>query len=61
MSKYKKFSHVVFKCDYHIVFVSKYRFRVMTGVVKELREQDIKLLYEWKSYEIEEMNVHGLL
>ena len=33
----------------------------MTGVVKELREQDIKLLYEWKSYEIEEMNVHGLL
>ena len=57
MSKYKKLSHVVFKCDYHIVWVPKYRFRVMTGVVKELIEQDIKLLCEWKACEIEEMNV----
>ena len=29
----------------------------MTGVVKELIEQGIKLLYEWKNCEIEGMNV----
>jgi len=57
MSKYKKFLHVVYKCDYHIVWISKYRFRIMTGVVKELIEQGIKLLYEWKNCEIEGMNV----
>jgi len=57
MSKYKKLSHVVYKCDYHIVCVPKYRFRIMTGVVKELIEQDIRMLCEWKNCEIEEMNV----
>ncbi len=57
MSKYKKLSHVVYKCDYHIVWVPKYRFRIMTGVVKDLIEQDIKLLCEWKNCEIEEMNI----
>jgi putative transposase len=29
----------------------------MTGVVKELIEQDIRMLCEWKNCEIEEMNV----
>jgi len=57
MSKYKKLSHVVYKCDYHIVCVPKYRFRIMTGVVKELIEQNIRMLCEWKNCEIEEMNV----
>ena len=57
MSKYKKLSHVVYKCDYHIVWVPKYRFRILTGVVRELIEQDIRMLCEWKNCEIEEMNV----
>ncbi|MCH8232286.1 MAG: transposase [Bacteroidetes bacterium] len=34
MSKYIKISHVVYKCDYHIVWVPKYRFRVSTGSIK---------------------------
>jgi len=29
----------------------------MTGVVKELIEQDIRMICEWKNCEIEEMNV----
>lgn len=57
MSKYKKLSHVVYKCDYHIVWVPKYRFRILKGQVKELIESDIKMLCEWKGCEIEEMNV----
>ena len=57
MSKYKKLSHVVYKCDCHIVWVPKYRVRIITGVVKELIEQDIKTLSESKGCEIEEMNV----
>ena len=35
----------------------KYRFRILTGVVRELIEQDIRMLCEWKNCEIEEMNV----
>ncbi len=57
MSKYKKLSHVVYKCDYHIVWVPKYRFRVLKGAIKELVEHDIKMLCQWKSCEVEELSV----
>ena len=57
MSKYKKLSHVIYKCDYHIVWVPKYRYRILTGVIKELVESDIRMLCEWKKCEIAEMNV----
>ncbi len=59
MSKYRKLSHVVYKCDYRIVWVPKYRFRVLTGAVKSLVEADIKMLCEWKSCIVEEMNVQS--
>lgn len=57
MAKYRKQSHVVYHCNYHIVWVSKYRFRIMEGVVKELLEQDVCLISEWKNVQIEEMNI----
>jgi putative transposase len=57
MSKYKKLSHVVYKCDYHIVWVPKYRFRVLKDAVKDMVDKDIRLLCEWKGCEIEELNV----
>ena len=49
-------SHVVWKCDY-IVLCPKYRFRILTGFVKELVEHDICMLCEWKGCELEELNV----
>ena len=59
MSKYKKLSHVVYKCDYHIVWVPKYRFRVLTGQIKALIESDIRMLCEWKGCEIgEKEHIH---
>jgi putative transposase len=57
MSKYKKLSHVVYKCEYHIVWVPKYRFRILEGEIKRLLEEDIKSLCEWKKCEIQEMSV----
>ena len=57
MSKYKKLSHVIYKCDYHIVWVPKYRLRILKGVIKTLVERDIRSLCEWKSCEVQELNV----
>ena len=57
MGKYKKLSHVIYKCEYHIVWVPKNRFRILTGQVKELIEEDIRMLCEWKKCEIQEMNI----
>lgn len=57
MSKYKQQSHVVWKCDYHIVWCLKYRFRILTGIVKDLVEHDVRMLCEWKGCDVEELNV----
>jgi putative transposase len=56
-SKYRKLSHVVYKCDYHIVWTPKYRYRVLFGEVKSLVEKDVRMLCEWKGVEIIELNV----
>ena len=56
-SKYRKLSHVVYKCDYHIVCTPKYRYRVLFGEVKSLVEKDMRILCEWKGVEIAELNV----
>ena len=56
-SKYRKLSHVVYKCDYHIVWTPKYRYRVLFGEIKRLVEKDLRMLCEWKGVEIIEMNV----
>ena len=57
MSKYKKLSHVIYKCDYHIVWVPKYRLRILKGNIKELVAKDIQSLCSWKSCEVQELNV----
>ena len=57
MSKYKKLSHVIYKCDYHIVWVPKYRLRILKGDIKNLVEEDINKLCEWKNCEVVELNV----
>jgi len=57
MSNFKKLSHVIYRCTYHIVWTPKYRFRVLEGLVKELLSKDIPMLLEWKSSELIEMNI----
>ncbi len=57
MGKYKKLSHVIYKCDYHIVWVPKYRFRILTGEIKRFVEEDLRMLCEWKECDIHELSV----
>ena len=58
MSNFKKLSHVIYRCTYHIVWTPKYRYRVLEGLVKDLLSRDISMLLEWKSCELIEMNIH---
>jgi len=57
MGKYRKLTHVVYKCDYHIVFTPKYRFRILTGEIATAIEQDIRQICSWKEVEIDEMSI----
>jgi putative transposase len=57
MSKYKKLSHAVYYCTYHIVWVPKYRYRVLQGPIQELVERDIRGISEWLECEVMELTV----
>lgn len=57
MGKYKKLSHVIYKCDYHIVWVPKYRLRILKGEIKDLVEKDVRMLCEWQSCEVQKLNI----
>ena len=57
MGRYRKLTHVVYKCEYHIVFVPKYRFRILTGAIKDFLEHDIRMICSWKDVLIEEMSI----
>ncbi|MEW7281359.1 IS200/IS605 family transposase [Aquimarina sp. 2201CG1-2-11] len=57
MSKYRKLTHVYYKCDYPIVFTPKYRFQILEGMIKSLVEHDLQVISTWKDVQIVEMNV----
>ncbi len=57
MTKWKKLSHTIYQCKYHIVWCPKYRYRILKGQVAEFVEQTLRMLCEWRSIEILEMNV----
>ena len=57
MAKWKKLSHTIYQCKYHIVWCPKYRYRILKGPVAEFVEQTLRMLCEWKTIEILEMNV----
>jgi putative transposase len=57
MSKYHRLSHVLRYCQYHIVFVPKYRFRILKG---DLGKYVYKSLYghtERAGCEVFELNM----
>lgn len=57
MSKYRKLTHVYYKCDYHNVSTPKYRFQILEGIVKSLVEHDLQVISTRKDVQVIEMNV----
>ena len=57
MGKYRKLSHTVYKCDYHIVWAPKYRYRVLKGELASLLTRDLHILCKMKEVVIEELNI----
>ena len=57
MSRFNRLSHSRWHCHYHIVWVPKYRFKILKGKVKEEVENSIKLEAVKLGCVIVEMNV----
>jgi putative transposase len=59
MSKrFKKLSHSLYECKYHIVFCPKYRYRMFSGETADYTQQQIEqLLRQKEGVEVLELNV----
>ena len=59
MSRFRMLSHVIWHCQYHIIWTPKYRYRVLEGDVARHVEQSIRLHSEKLECEIVELNPHS--
>ena len=57
MSRFRKLSHTIWHCHYHIVWTPKYRYRILTGEVEQEVEQCIRSFSEYLKCEREELNI----
>ena len=57
MSRFRKTSHVLWHCQYHIVWVPKYRFRVLTGPIAQEVYECIQVFCGQLGSEVIELNV----
>ncbi|MBM4146701.1 MAG: hypothetical protein FJ240_10610 [Nitrospira sp.] len=39
LSRFKKLSHTIYECKYHVVFCPKYRYRIFKGEIGEYASQ----------------------
>ncbi len=61
MSKrYRRLSHSLYECKYHVVFCPKYRYRILEGEIGKSTEQQIRSLCQQKEgVEVIELNVRA--
>ena len=57
MSRFRKLSHTIWHCQYHIVWVPKYRYRILTGKIAKEAEYMIKTYAAQLKAEVIELNV----
>ena len=59
MSRFQKLSHALWHCKYHVTWVPKYRFRVLTGAVAREVYNCIQLFLGQNGCSVLEVNVQS--
>lgn len=57
MSRYESASHVFYRCQYHIVWTPKYRFKILTGNLAKELYRSIYAYCSMKKCKVVELNV----
>jgi putative transposase len=57
MSRFRKLSQTLWHCLYHLIFVPKYRFKILEGKIASIVESCIRAFSEQKGVEIIELKV----
>ena len=59
MSRFQKLSHVLWHCQYHIIWTPKYRYRVLKGQVSQEVHNCINIFSGKLGCEIVDLNIQG--
>ena len=59
MSRFNKLSHVLWHCQYHIVWVPKYRYRILSGLIADEVYRCIQIYCGRLGCEIVELNIQN--
>ena len=57
MSRFRKLSHAIWHCQYHFVWVPKYRYRILSGLIAQEVETCLRGFSERLEAEIVELNI----
>ena len=57
LSRFKKLSHTIYECKYHILFCPKYRLRIFEEDIKDFAEYQLRKLLDQKD-KIELLELH---
>ena len=57
MSRFRKLSHTLWHCQYHLVWTPKYRFRILEGEVAQEVSRCLRSFSTQKECEVIELNV----
>ena len=57
MSRFQKLAHVLWHCQYHVIWVPKYRYRVLKGDVGKEVTTCVQSFCQWLKCEVVELNV----
>jgi len=57
MSRFRKLSQTIWCCQYHIVWVPKYRYRILDGAIATEANNCIRAFAEQKQCEVIELNI----
>ena len=59
MSRFRKLSQTIWHCQYHLVWVPKYRFRILTGEIAEEVSRCIRVFSERAEVEVVELSIQA--
>ena len=57
MSRFRRLSHTLWHCQYHVVWAPKCRFRILTGALREAAASGIEAICGFAGCEVVELNV----
>jgi len=60
MSRFRKLSHTIYECKYHVVICPKYRYKILKGEIAEfVKQRLLQLSVQKDQVEILEMNIQA--